>query len=207
MEDMNTGLEDTTIVPPAEENTEGTEPTEPIVPNVPRKVNYKSDFDFLVTLRDLQGSALEFLQFDFTGRVKTVGGTTIVDIRHNGEEWVNCVAEGHKLHVVVDKHPLVSGFLMLEMQIHIPDNLYPDGIRNVTTVHELNIELVTGNGDDITDVDVEFLAPYIGASTYDDAVRNGYEGTSEEFYRNLADVGKDIEVALETDIDELFKNW
>ena len=136
-----------------------------------RRVNYRSDFDFMMVLRDCRGEEAGFPDYDWEALLYTRGN------KANGyRAWYregvcgNCFDDGGRVHVVVDGHRLGQGELFVDFRASLPDGIYPDGSRDEVSPQPTGIELVAGKGDCGTTAEVELMLPYIkgDAFTYED---------------------------------------
>lgn len=111
------------------------------------KINYKSDFDFILTLRDAQGNDIGFPEFDWEARFWTFSLMHTVTASCRGGKCEGCFNDGGKIHIVVNAPALGCGRLHAEVVTHTANDIYPDGERTVYTPDALDIELVSGRGD------------------------------------------------------------
>lgn len=126
-----------------------------------RKVNYKSDFDFKLKLKDGSGKEVPWPQCDWDALFWTSSKANAFRASCKGGVCVNCVREADGVRIVFDNHRLGIGTLKWEPHFEIPDALYPDGVRDTYNPAPLEIELVSGQGDEPTDTEVEYTLPYI----------------------------------------------
>ena len=112
------------------------------------KVNYRSDFDFLLTVPCIDGEDTGFPTFDWTlelwagtARARSVTAFCI------GGECTNCFNDGGRIHIVLKDHGLAPGPLRGVFIANLDNAIYPDGIRREVTPDHLGIELTTGKGD------------------------------------------------------------
>lgn len=111
------------------------------------KINYKSDFDFILTLRDAQGNDIGFPDFDWEARFWTFSPMHAVAASCRGGKCEGCFNDNDKIHIVVNAPALGCGRLHAEVVTHHKNDIYPDGERTVYTPDALDIELVPGRGD------------------------------------------------------------
>lgn len=129
-----------------------------------KKINYKSDFDFILRLTDCKGVNIGFPDFDWEAKFYTNSkANSFVASRRNGET-VNCFNDGGQIHVVVDGHKMGIGNLNVEMRMELPNDIYPDGVQNDVQPMPLDIELVSGQGDCPTTAEIEVRLPYINGN-------------------------------------------
>lgn len=168
-----------------------------------RKINHKSDFDFILVVKDSQGNDVGFPDYDFSGSV-SVGEPCKATSRkfpfsRKGDTLVNCFNDNGKIHIVCNDHHLSKGQLWVELKAEVPNGIYSDGSELIVIPQQIGIELVCEKGDIPTDVDSEFVVPFIYTSAYEMAKRAGYDGTEEEyadFTNRLPSVVKSAEQAV-----------
>ena len=148
-----------------------------------RKVNYKSDFDFVMRLKDSSGKEVPFPECDWDAEFWTSSKQNAYRASCIGGEYVNCFREADgSIHFVFNCHRMGKGVLKWEPHFCFPNGMYPDGIQDQFRKAQLDIELVDGDGDDVADTpDVEVYMPAVYLTAYDLAVRNGYTGTYEDY--------------------------
>lgn len=127
------------------------------------KINYKSDFDFILTLRDAQGNDIGFPNFNWEARFWTFSPRCAMTASCHDGECVNCFNDSDKIHVVINAPTLGCGKLRVELVTHRENSIYPDGERTVYTPGTLDIELVNGKGD-AEDVNAEIVFPATGTT-------------------------------------------
>lgn len=171
----------------------------------PRRVNYESDFDFMLWfVREGPDGEPErfFPDYDFTGVLSS--GRRFVFSRKGGR-YVNCRREGDSLRVVCDNHGLAPGGVWLKVVAELPDGIYPDGFRREVSDGPAGIELVRGNGDSPTEMEVALTVPFVFRSAYDMAVDAGFEGTEEDFRRATAMMPEAVDVLRQ--VGALTSDW
>lgn len=148
-----------------------------------RKVNYKSDFDFIMRLKDASGKDVPWPDCDWDALFWTSSKAHSYTASCIGGKYVNCFREADgSIHFVFDNHRMGKGTLQWEPHFRFPNDIYPDGIQDQFRKAQLGIELVDGDGDEVSDTpDVEVYMPAVYLTAYDLAVRNGYTGTYEEY--------------------------
>lgn len=113
-----------------------------------KKINYKSDFDFTLRLKDCKGNVVPFPDYDWMARFYTDDNKANAYVASCiGGECRNCFNDGGQIHVVCDAHRLSAGKLKVEFHAQLPDEIYPDGRQLVVTPAPLDIELVREAGD------------------------------------------------------------
>lgn len=150
-------------------------------------VNYKSDFDFILPfpvcrVQDdgtCKPEDIGWPDFDWSVRLWASSKSNVFVASRKGSELANCYEDKGRIHIVCNNHHLGKGVLNMEIHAELPDEIYPDNVRDVFSPHSLGIELVDGPGDCATDIEVEYMLPYIkgtkgdpgdkgDAFTYDD---------------------------------------
>lgn len=125
------------------------------------KINYKSDFDFILTLRDAQGNDIGFPKFNWEARFWTFSPMCAMTASCHDGECVNCFNDNGKIHIVFNAPTLGCGQLRVELVTHRENDIYPDGERTLYTPDVLDIELVSGKGD-AEDVNADIVFPATG---------------------------------------------
>lgn len=110
------------------------------------RINYKSDFDFLMRLIDCEGRDIGWPEFDWTARFWTWSKACSYTAGCTGGECVNCRREDEGIRVLMDGHNLGSGRLHVELTVQMPDGDMPDGDRRTVSPVALDIELVRDAG-------------------------------------------------------------
>ena len=146
------------------------------------KVNYKSDFDFILTIKDCQGNDIGFPKFDWEAKFYSSQTKIIVyTVSFKDGVFTNCFNDEGKIHCVFDNHRLSAGELCMEFKAYTPNVIYPDKTKDIYTPMSTGIELVCGAGDCGSTASVEVVASFVYLTAYELAVKNGYEGTLEEY--------------------------
>lgn len=150
------------------------------------QINYKSDFDFILVLKDCQGKEVGWPDYDWTAKFYTTNKANAYTASCVGGECVNCLNDNGRIHIVVNSPRMGLGQLNAELLAKLPNNVYPDGTQDVYDPQPLDIELVTGPGDNATEIEVELTVPYAVIDAYMTARAAGFGGTVEEYYAGLA---------------------
>lgn len=83
-----------------------------------RKVNYKSDFDFKMKLKDCEGKDMPFPDCDWEARFYTAIKTNAYVASHRDGVFVNCRREEDgSVRFVFDSHRLGPGTLKQELHL------------------------------------------------------------------------------------------
>ncbi|MBD5381954.1 collagen-like protein [Clavibacter sp.] len=191
------------------------------------KVNYKSDFDFVLSLTDCNGKEIGLPDYNWVAKLYTTSKDVFFEASYQNGVYKNCFADDGKIHIICNDHGLPSGVLKCEFIADIPNGIYPDDYEKLVIPKPLDIELVRGMATCPHDIDVSLILPYIkgdkgdkgdrgeqgergekgddgadGKSAYEQAVEGGYEGTEEEFIESLAKIDElpeNIVLSEETD--------
>lgn len=151
-----------------------------------QRINYKSDFDFILRLRDCKGDAVGFPGYDWEARLWTPQNkANAYTASCRGGVCENCYNDNGEIHIVCDGHRLGLGQLCAELTVELPNGIYPDGYRKRVEPQLLDIELVNDAGDSPTEAQTEVAVAYAVIDAYDMAVASGYEGTREEYTASL----------------------
>ena len=164
------------------------------------RYNYKSDFDFRLAVKSKNGTLLGLSGFDFEGIIRTMNYDREVRFHKYGDSWHNCFNEDGLIHVVCKNHKLLPGNLVLELNVCIPNHIYPGRIRTISTIEDLGIKLVFGRGEEIKPIEVEKTISYIDRNVYQQAVDAGYKGTQEEFYEALSNITTNVYTKAEINL-------
>lgn len=138
-----------------------------------RNVNYKSDFDFIMRLKDCADDTktVPFPDCDFEAMFWTSSKTKAYIASCKGGVCTNCFrTKDGDMHFVFDNQHMGLGTLHWEPHFELPNDLYSDSIQDLFRKASLDIKLVDGDGDCPTTAEIEFIAPFIkgDAFTYAD---------------------------------------
>lgn len=133
-----------------------------------KKINFKSDFDLLATMKcyDTQGKEIEvgFADYDWELDLYTGCGNyapKVYKVSYIGGKATNCFNDNGKVHIVCDNHSLNLGVLNGTIRAKIPNAIYPDGTQLIVSPLSFAIELVADGGDDIAIADIDIQLSYI----------------------------------------------
>lgn len=168
-----------------------------------KKINYKSDFDFVLKLVScvkaedgtITKTDVGFPDHDWTATFWTSSKANAYVASSKGGVLTNCFNDDGQIHVVCNAHKLGVGELKCEYHAALPNVMYPDGSCDVYEPQELDIELWAGQSDCPTEMVVEMGLSAMYRSVYEDAVQAGFEGTKEEYYQRLTELPDSVEVA------------
>lgn len=128
------------------------------------KINYKSDFDVILHLKDCNDKTREipFPECDFDVHFWTSSRANVYTASYKDGVYTNCWrTEDGGMHFVFNDHHLGTGVLKWEPHFRLPNDIYPDNRQDIYRPETLDIELVPNQGDCPTIAEVEALAPYI----------------------------------------------
>lgn len=166
-----------------------------------KKINYKSDFDFIAEVKAIGADdnkvAIDFPQYDWeiiltTGDCNYNSRTYVVSYRKGVA--TNCYNDNGKIHIICDNHKLSVGQLRMEFRSFLPNSNYPDGTQKVVATYDLDIELTTENTG-ITSAEVQIVLPFLYDSAYRIAQLGGYKGTQEEYFALASQLPNAVETA------------
>lgn len=144
------------------------------------KINYKSDFDFILTLRDAQGNDIGFPDFDWEARFWTFSPMHAVAASCRGGKCEGCFNDNDKIHIVVNAPALGCGRLHAEVVTHHENDIYPDGERTVYTPDILDIELVNSKGDAEVTANATLRLPYGELPMIECSISRGFKGVPDK---------------------------
>lgn len=128
------------------------------------KINYKSDFDFILRLKDCADpkKTVPFPDGDFDARFWTSSKANAYTASYRDGVYTNCFrTEDGGMHFVFDDHRMGKGTLHWEPHFELPNDIYPDNMQDLYRKAALDIELVDGDGDCPTTAELEAMLPYI----------------------------------------------
>lgn len=140
-------------------------------------VNYESDFTLNITLPP------EMVDCDFRLTFYTNDNQPYSASRTNGVLTDNIHDLGeNKFLVVFRNHGLQCGRLRVKAYYWGINELSPDGKMREVVPELADIILVASKGDSGTPPDLQLTQSFFMQSLFEEAVRNGYSGTKEEYY-------------------------
>ena len=161
------------------------------------KINCKSDFSFILVIRDCEGNDIGFPPMDFDAQIWTNSKINAYYFGRRNGELINCKNEDDKIRVIVNDHQMRCGELQVEVTLHLPDSEFPDQERRIVTPDKLDITLVNLTDSTCYPSEVaEISFPMALVTSYDIAVKYGYEGTQEQFIQDLTSI-KNAELVKE----------
>lgn len=131
-----------------------------------RKINYKSDFDFILRLRDCRGEEIGWPQFDWTATFWTASRANSFTAGCTGGEARNCYNDGGQIHVVANGHGLWPGQLKVELTAELPNGAYADGSERLVAPMELDIELIAAAAPCPEQTEAELMLPCLKGEAF-----------------------------------------
>lgn len=109
-----------------------------------KKINYKSDFDLIVRLKDCEGAEVPWPDCDWDAKFWTSGMASYTASYNSATgKYVNCFPEADgSMHFVFDSHGMGIGELKWQPHFAFENTIYEDGYQNIYTKAELGVELV-----------------------------------------------------------------
>ena len=126
-----------------------------------KKINCKSDFDFILHLRNANGDEIGFPDYDWKATLSTGRRLNIFTASCIGGVCTNCFNDNGQIRIVADNHRLGPGTLNVEFQALLPNESYPDGSRSFVIVEDTDIELMQCSSEAPSETELELLLPYI----------------------------------------------
>lgn len=156
-----------------------------------KRINYKSDFNFILRLLDCRGVEVGFPDYDWVARFWTGVKANAYEVSCIGGVCKNCYNDDGTIHVVVDNHHLSPGVLRVEFVAMLPDGIYPDGDERVAVPAPLDVELVRTAAPCPSSFEVEVILPYI-KFRYEDLT----DGQKAELMQPAVDAANHAEAVL-----------
>lgn len=116
-------------------------------PSTMNKFNFKSDFDFILKLKDKDGNAIGWPGFDWEAKIYTSNRAVFFKAWRRGGDTHNCYRDNNRIHIVAANHGLGPGELKVEFTAHLADDIYPSDIRRSVSPQPPDIELTTDTID------------------------------------------------------------
>lgn len=177
------------------------------------KSNYQEDFEDLLVFIDGLGKDIGLPDFDWDAKFWTgqYYGKNY-HVRHEDGVYVNAREESGHVVAVFNNHGLGPGRIHCELNIYLPNEDYPDGIRQIRAKLQTNRELTAEATALPTRLEMQAILPTLkgdpgkdGQSAYETAVEGGFEGSRELFATKLADFGS-TEAASKADVEEMIRD-
>lgn len=127
-----------------------------------RKINNKSDFDFVLNLTDADENSVGWVNANWELTLYTTSRNFAYTATNAYGEKLNCIEQDGQIVIVVDRHEFPVGELFMDFAIDIPDKKFPDGSRHVSVTGEkTDIEMVLDRGQEATDIVVDLRVPHL----------------------------------------------
>jgi len=126
-----------------------------------KKINYKSDFDFILRLRSCSGEEIGWPEYNWTARFWTSQKVNAFVVSCTDGVCENCYNDNGLIHVVMNNHRLSAGVLKIEFVSELPNGIYPDESERVVVPLPLDIELIRAAAPCPENFEVELLMPLV----------------------------------------------
>ena len=127
-----------------------------------RKINRKSDFDFILALTGADGNPLGWQEANWELTLYVPNGKNFAyKASYAFGECINCrKTEDGKIEILVDNHEFPIGELLMDFNIEIPDERYPDRNRSINIPEQkTGIELVNERGLTVSGLEIPLSVP------------------------------------------------
>lgn len=149
-----------------------------------KHIHYKNDFEFLLKIMGKDGAVRQVPQYRWSV-VFSVGGVRYECSLRDG----NAVVKGDTIVCRLQDHGFGCGELKAEFREWIPNKDWLDGVVDVSTPIDTDIELWDEKSDDAEEmVSGSVVSAYFVYDAYLTAKANGYTGTAEEYYNAITGV-------------------
>lgn len=169
-----------------------------------REINYRSDFDFVLRLRDCADpeKTVPFPACDWNAVFWTSSKANCYTASYRDGVYTNCLrTEDGGIRFIFDNHRMGLGTLKWEPHFELPNVLYPDGLQDIFSRAGLDIELVDGPGDCPTTEEIEVIAPFIKGDKGDAFTYADF--TAQDKADLITPIKDDIDKAIEQKQDKL----
>lgn len=168
-----------------------------------RRVYYKDDLDFYMTLLDCDDENIGIPDFDWRARLWTSSKMNYVTVSSVGGVKTNWRDEGDgRIHVVVDNPGLMPGDVHIDFEALLPNETFADGTRKLVKPFTAPIRLTRDCAPCPSAMEIEMMLPYVRgkALTFDDLTTE----EKTEFAQQAADLVtiEDLGVASDEEVDE-----
>lgn len=149
-----------------------------------KHIYYKNDFAVEITLQDADGKAIAPPEWEWS-----------VEFTDGRRKYVCSLAKGNvnvvdgKIICYLDAHRFCCGEISYKFVQAIPDLNYLDGFQDLVTPKALPLELWDKESDDADPIESSVVPAYVVYDAYMTAKAKGYQGSAEEYYKLLLDVG------------------
>lgn len=169
-----------------------------------KRINYKSDFDFILHLKDCKDpeKAVPFPECSFDVLFWASNKAKAYTASYKDGVYTNCFpTDDGGMHFVFHNHRLGVGTLKWEPHFEHPNDIYPDNIQDLFSKEPLDIELVDGPGDCPTTAEIEIVAPFIKGDKGDKLTYSDL--TDADKADLIAPIKDDIDKAMEEKADRM----
>lgn len=168
-----------------------------------RRVYYKDDLDFYMTLLDCENGNIGVPDFDWRARLWTSSKMNYVTVSSVGGVKTNWRDEGDgRIHVVVDNPGLMPGDVHIDFEALLPNETFADGTRKLVKPFTAPIRLTKECAPCPSAMEIELMLPYVRgkALTFDDLT----DAEKDAFAQQAADLVtiEDLGVASDEEVDE-----
>lgn len=168
-----------------------------------RRVYYKDDLDFYMTLLDCDDENIGVPDFDWRARLWTSSKMNYVTVSSVGGVKTNWRDEGDgRIHVVVDNPGLMPGDVHIDFEALLPNETFADGTRKLVKPFTAPIRLTRDCAPCPSAMEIELMLPYVRgkALTFDDLTA----AEKDAFAQQAADLVtiEDLGVASDEEVDE-----
>ena len=95
-------------------------------------VNYKSDFDFILKLKDARGYDVPFPECDWDADIWTTDRSQAINISRKGNIYNNCSPHPDGgIHVIINSPNMGLGELKWEPHFKLSSDTYPDNTLDI----------------------------------------------------------------------------
>lgn len=124
------------------------------------KINFRSDFDFILQLFDHDGRIIGWPPFDFRVRLWTDTRCRAYEAGVKDGVPFNCYEDDGRIHIVCDNHGLHVGRLHIDFTSLVPDDKYPDANKSVLTHIDTDILLTVADSELPAAGEIEITIPW-----------------------------------------------
>ena len=149
-----------------------------------KHIHYKNDFEFLLKIMGKDGAVRQVPQYRWSVAF-SVGRVRYECSLRDG----NAVVKGDTIVCRLQDHGFGCGELKAEFREWIPNKDWLDGVVDVSTPIDTDIELWDGKSDEAEEMmSGSVVSAYFVYDAYLTAKENGYTGTAEEYYNAITGV-------------------
>lgn len=147
------------------------------------QINRNSDFKMLEKFN----SSLSELRFVYKYYTTAFDG---YEVSYDGQSWKNChQVDDTTICVIFDKPGFSVGKLKCERKIYLSDDDYNDGICTIASNDITEVIITSNRTNPMPPFESQFVPAYFkgdpGDNAYELAIRNGYDGTLEQWLESI----------------------